>query len=95
MLLAEIGLPPGANVERADLERLKESLGSQFSHYDILPDRLVVYLWPSKNNFLEFSFKFRGRFAINALNTRSILYDYYNPEANIIVAPLRFILDQE
>ncbi len=92
MLLAEIGLPPGANVERADLERLKESLGSQFSHYDILPDRLVVYLWPSKNNSLEFSFKFRGRFAINALNTRSILYDYYNPEANIIVAPLRFVI---
>lgn len=93
MLLAEIGLPPGANVERADLERLKESLGSQFSHYDILPDRLVVYLWPSKNNSLEFSFKFRGRFAINALNTRSILYDYYNPEANIIVASLRFSLE--
>ncbi|MBK7994842.1 MAG: carboxypeptidase regulatory-like domain-containing protein [Blastocatellia bacterium] len=93
MLLAEIGLPPGVSLERADLEKAKKDLNGQFSHYDILPDRLVVYLWPSKNTALDFSFRFSGRFAINALNTRSVLYDYYNPEANVTIAPIRFVIN--
>src|SRR5437588_3487109 len=46
MLLAEIGLPPGADVDRASLDRAVEEAGWGVDQYDVLPDRLIVYLWP-------------------------------------------------
>jgi hypothetical protein len=88
MLLAEIGTPPGADVSRESLEAAIQNDWS-ISRYDILPDRIVLYMW-SKAGGTKFNFKFRPRYRINAQTLASILYDYYNPEARATVAPLRF-----
>jgi hypothetical protein len=88
MLLAEIGTPPGADVSRESLEKAIDSDWS-ISRYDILPDRIVVYMW-SKAGGTSFNFKFRPRYAINAQTPSSIVYDYYNPEAQAVTAPIRF-----
>ena len=88
MLLAEIGLPPGADVDRASLEKAKEE-NWNFSRYDVLPDRLIVYLWAQAGG-AKFDFKFKPRYGINAQTAPSIVYDYYNPEAQATVAPLKF-----
>jgi hypothetical protein len=61
------------------------------SQYDILPDRVVVYLWPQAGG-TKFDFKFRPRFGLNAQSAASTVYDYYNPESRAIVAPTRFIV---
>jgi len=87
MILTEIGLPPGADIDRASLERAKAE--SSFSSFDILPDRIVVYSWMGSAP-LEFSFKFRPRLGLNAQNAPSQIYDYYNEEARAIAAPQRF-----
>ncbi|HEX8173517.1 MAG TPA: MG2 domain-containing protein [Pyrinomonadaceae bacterium] len=91
MMLAEIGLPPGADVDRASLERAMNESGWDVTRYDLLPDRLVVYLWPRAGG-TSFEFKFRPRFGINALTAPSLLYDYYNPEARTTLAPVRFVV---
>lgn len=91
MLLAEIGLPPGADVDRASLERAMKESGWSFNRYDLLPDRLIVYLWPRAGG-TSFEFKFRPRFGLNALTAPSVLYDYYNPEAHTTLAPIRFVV---
>jgi hypothetical protein len=91
MLLAEIGLPPGADVDRASLERAMKESGWSFSQYDILPDRLIVYLWPQAGG-TNFSFKFRPRFGLTAQTAPSVLYDYYNPEARVVRAPTKFTI---
>ncbi len=91
MLLAEVGLPPGADVDRASLDRAVEESGWTFSRYDVMPDRLVVYLWP-QGDAARFRFKFRPRYGLNALTAPSQLYDYYNPEARTVVAPTRFVV---
>ncbi|HEX8335699.1 MAG TPA: MG2 domain-containing protein, partial [Pyrinomonadaceae bacterium] len=91
MLLAEVGLPPGADVDRASLERAMAESGWALSSYDVLPDRLVVYLWP-RGGGTRFQFKFRPRYGLNALTAPSQLYDYYNPEARTVVAPTRFVV---
>jgi len=39
----------------------------------------------------KFSFKFKPRYGINAQTPASIVYDYYNPDAQAMVAPLRFV----
>jgi len=87
MMLAEIGVPPGAEVDRSSLQTALKDW--KISQYDVLPDRIVVYLWPSAGG-VSFDFKFRPRFGLTAKNATSILYDYYNPEATVVVPPSLF-----
>ena len=86
MMIAEIGLPPGVEVDRESLEEAKQN---GVDGYEVQPDRVVFYLWPSAGGS-KFHFIFRPRFGINAMSAPSILYDYYNPEANAAVLPVRF-----
>ncbi|MFL6276964.1 MAG: MG2 domain-containing protein [Blastocatellia bacterium] len=89
MMLAEIGLPPGADVDRASLERAMTESNWEVSQYDVLPDRLIVYLWPRAGG-TRFAFKFKPRYGLKAQTAPSMLYDYYNPEARATLAPSRF-----
>jgi hypothetical protein len=91
MLLAEIGLPPGADVDRASLDRAIEKAGYIVNHYDILPDRIVVYLWP-KAGGTSFQFQFRPRFAMRAKTPGAVVYDYYNPEARSVSPSVKFVV---
>jgi A-macroglobulin complement component/alpha-2-macroglobulin family protein/carboxypeptidase family protein/MG2 domain-containing protein/A-macroglobulin receptor len=86
MMLAEIGLPPGADVDRASLESAVTASGWELNHYEVLPDRVVVYLWPRAGG-TKFHFIFKPRYEMRAYSAPSTLYDYYNPEANVVVAP--------
>jgi hypothetical protein len=80
MMMAEIGLPPAAEVDR-------ESIKTEY--YEILPDRVVFYLWPEARG-TAFSFRFRPRLAIEAKTASSRLYDYYNPELRTETEPAMF-----
>jgi A-macroglobulin complement component/alpha-2-macroglobulin family protein/MG2 domain-containing protein/carboxypeptidase family protein/macroglobulin-like protein/A-macroglobulin receptor len=91
MLLAEIGLPPGADVDRASLDRAVKESGWGVDQYDVLPDRLIVYLWPEAGG-TRFQFKLRPRLGLVAHTAPSVVYDYYNPEARAVVAPIKFIV---
>jgi hypothetical protein len=82
MMLAEIGLPPGSEVDR-------QSLQDSGQQYEVRPDRVVFYVWPSAGG-TKLTFSFKTRYRMNANTSPSILYDYYNPEANATVAPVRF-----
>jgi uncharacterized protein YfaS (alpha-2-macroglobulin family) len=93
MLLAEIGLPPGAEVDRNSLETAAKASGWEINQYDVLPDRVVVYLWPHAGG-AKFSFKFSLRFGLKALTPPSTLYDYYNPEAHATVEPVEFRVEK-
>jgi hypothetical protein len=92
MLLAEVGLPPGAEVDRASLERALKDANSRLDSYDVLPDRLVLYLWPYGGAKARFTFTFTPRYGVRALTAPSQVYDYYNPEARTVVPPTRFVI---
>ena len=89
--MAEIGLPPGADVDRASLDRAVKETGWGVDQYDVLPDRLIVYLWPQAGG-TRFQFKFRPRIGLAAVTAPSAVYDYYNPEARAVVPPTKFIV---
>jgi hypothetical protein len=91
MMIAEIGTPPGADVDRRSLDQMLESSGWSISRYDVLPDRVLVYLWPRAGG-IKFSFTLRPRFGLNALSAPSVLYDYYNPEMSVTLRPVRFTI---
>lgn len=80
MMLAEIGLPPAAEVDRASLESVIEDWSLGVQQYEVLPDRVVLYLWPSAGGS-SFGFYISARTPMNAKSSPSVLYDYYNPEA--------------
>lgn len=89
MILAEIGLPPGADIDRAGLEKAKAE--NRFSSFDVLPDKILIYAW-SQSFPMNFSFKFKPRFGIKAVTAPSLVYDYYNESARTVVAPTEFVV---
>jgi hypothetical protein len=88
MMLAEIGLPPGSEVDRESLETARES--SLIQGYEVQPDRVVFYVWPEASGS-KFEFRFRLRYGMDAMTAPSVLYDYYNPEANATIVPVHFV----
>ncbi|MGJ5817077.1 MG2 domain-containing protein [Paludibaculum fermentans] len=91
MMLAEIGLPPGAEVDRSSLEKLVEDDDSGLQRYEVQPDRVILYLWPLAGG-VSLAFEFSGRLSMQAKAAASSLYDYYNPEALAEVEPARFLV---
>ena len=91
MMVAEIGLPPGAEVNRASLTAIVERHSLGVRQYDVLPDRVVLYLWPQAGG-TRLDFTFKVRYCLRAKASASILYDYYNPEARITVQPASFVI---
>jgi uncharacterized protein YfaS (alpha-2-macroglobulin family) len=91
MMVAEVGLPPGADVDRTSLALAAERSGRELARYDILPDRVILYLWPRAGG-TSVEFEFRPRYGVNAHAPSSRLYDYYNPDARVILLPARFMV---
>lgn len=89
MLLAEIGLPPGADVNRESLAKAVQR-GYGISRYDILPDKVIVYMWAQQAGGTKFDFTFKPRYGIEANTAPSVAYDYYNPESQATLAPVKF-----
>ena len=91
MVLAEVGVPPGAEVDRASLDAAIESAGWHIQSYEVQPDRVVFYVWPRAGG-TNFSFTLKPRFAMSAASAESVLYDYYNPQARASVPPAHFVI---
>jgi len=88
MMLAEVGLPPGADVDRASLGKLLDDWSIE--RYELEPDRIVFYLWSSAAEGEKFTFRFTPRYAIRAKAAPAKLTDYYNPDLNAVLAPQSF-----
>lgn len=89
MATAEIGLPPGAEVDRASL--MGAATPSRFRQFEIRPDRIVFYL-NAGEPVARRTFVFRPRFCMKGKNVGSTAYDYYNPDAMTTVAPVTFVV---
>ena len=90
MLLAEVGLPPGADVNRPSLAKLID--GGEISRYELQPDRIIFYVWSSKADGTQFSFQFTPRYGIRAKSAPSALWDYYNPDLRAVLPPQSYVI---
>ena len=68
MMLAEVGLPPGSEVERESLETARDS--GSIQGYEVQPDRVVFYVWPEASGS-KFEFQFRLRYGMDAMTAPS------------------------
>jgi hypothetical protein len=91
MMIANVGLPPGAEVDRGSLEELVRDRKSGVDSYEVAPDHVTFYVWPRAND-VKFRFVFRPRFAMKARAAESMLYDFYNPDSRVVLAPAVFVV---
>jgi len=92
MVIAEIGLPPGAEVDRGTLANIVDDSNSGVDSFEVAPDRVTFYIWPRGAN-ARFHFVFRPPFAMTARSAQSVLYDYYNPDERVVLAPKTFTVE--
>jgi hypothetical protein len=93
MMIADVGLPPGAEVDRGILEDIVSDRNSGVDSYEIAADHVTFYVWPRAAD-VKFRFLFRTRYAIKARSAQSTLYDFYNPDARVVLPPQTFIVGQ-
>jgi hypothetical protein len=91
MMIAEIGVPPGVDIDREGLQRQISESGWDLSAFDVLPDRVIAYVWPRAGG-TWFSVSFTPRMAIDAVSAPRTLFDYYNPDATVTARPDRFVV---
>jgi hypothetical protein len=93
MLIAEIGLPPGVEVDRGILAGIMSDPKNGVDSFEVMPDRVTFYIWPRAGDS-TFAFVFRPRFAMKARTAQSVLYDYYNPEERVVLVPENFTVSE-
>ncbi|HEY3739906.1 MAG TPA: MG2 domain-containing protein [Bryobacteraceae bacterium] len=93
MMIATVGLPPGAEVDRGMLESLIHDGKSGVDSYEVEPDHVTFYVWPRAAD-VKFRFVFRPRYAMKARTAQSVLYDYYNPDERVVLEPANFVVKQ-
>jgi hypothetical protein len=87
MAIAEIGLPPGADVDRGILEDVVNA-GVGVNSFEVASDHVTFYVWPRASDS-KFTFVFRPRYRMQAQTAASVLYDYYNPEQRVVLPPAK------
>ncbi|MCC7157564.1 MAG: carboxypeptidase regulatory-like domain-containing protein [Bryobacterales bacterium] len=93
MMIATVGLPPGAEVDRGVLETLVRDGTNGVNSYEVEPGHVAFYVWPRAAD-VKFRFVFRPRYALKARAAQSVLYDYYNPDERVVIEPPRFVVGQ-
>jgi CD109 antigen len=91
MMLAEVGLPPGAEVDRSSLDSAVADSSWDLQSYEVQPDRVVFYLWPRADG-TTFSFNLKAWFPMKAQSSESILHDYYNPQTRASLPPAWLVI---
>ena len=46
MVIAEVGLPPGAEVDRGTLANIVDDSSSGVDSFEVAPDHVTFYVWP-------------------------------------------------
>jgi len=73
------------------LEEIVGDAKSGVDSYEVAPDHVTFYVWPRAAD-VKFRFLFRPRFPMKARAAQSALYDYYNPDARVVLAPGSFVV---
>jgi hypothetical protein len=93
MMIADIGLPPGAEVDRGTLQSIVDDSKSGVDSFEVAPGHVTFYVWPRAADS-RFQFVFRPRFAMKARGEQSVLYDYYNPDERVVKEPETFTVSR-
>lgn len=87
MTIVDLGVPPGFQVERSDLEKLVTE--GPISRYEVADRQIILYFEEIQGNAtLTFSYGLRAKFPLKAQTPPSKVYAYYNTEMEATSAPV-------
>ena len=79
MLIVDLGIPPGFQVQTTDLWDLVEH--GKVQRFEMTGRQVVLYIETMKaGETLELSYRMQAQFVIKAKAPKSTVYKYYNPE---------------
>ncbi|HQM50910.1 MAG TPA: MG2 domain-containing protein [Candidatus Hydrogenedentes bacterium] len=92
MIIVDLGIPPGFEVQAADLEKLVENKTIQ--KYEMTGRQIIVYFERiDGNGVIEFQYALRAKFPLRAQTPSSRVYDYYNPENEGTASPQAILVE--
>ena len=86
MVIVDLGIPPGFSVDTGDLQKL---VGTKVEKYNVTARQIILYI--ERINYkkpIEFSYRLKAKFPINAKTTTSKVYKYYEPEVETVAEPV-------
>ena len=86
MVIVDLGVPPGFDVEAGDLAEL---VGDKtIARFNLTGRQIIVYLEQvEQQKPVEFSYRLKAKFPVKAKTPKSTVYEYYNPDVNAEVQP--------
>ncbi|MGI6459512.1 MAG: MG2 domain-containing protein [Candidatus Hydrogenedentales bacterium] len=92
MTIVDLGIPPGFEVQAADLEKLVENKTIQ--KYEMTGRQIIVYFEGiDGNGVIEFQYGLRAKFPLRAQTPSSRVYEYYNPENEGTASPEAIVVE--
>jgi uncharacterized protein YfaS (alpha-2-macroglobulin family) len=91
MVMVDLGIPPGFEVQTGDLD---EWLGSKvFQKYNLTERQIIIYLEQVESGKpIKFTYRLRAKFPIRAMTPQSRVYEYYNPKVEDVSAPVEMLV---
>ena len=91
MVIVDLGIPPGFEVQTGDLDEL---VGSKvFEKYNLTGRQIIVYLEEVEHGKpIEFEYRLRAKFPIRAMTPQSRVYEYYNPDVEDVARPVEMVV---
>jgi len=91
MVVVDLGIPPGFQVDASDLEALVKNKTIQ--KYELTGRQIITYFDKiGPNAAIELSYKLRAKFPLRAQTPQSRAYEYYNPEVNGVAKPVALVV---
>lgn len=86
MIIVDLGVPPGFEVQTSDLEEMVSS--GRIKKYNLSTRQLILYLEEMRpQEILNLSYRLRAKFPIRARSPQSRVYEYYNPGVGSTAPP--------
>ncbi|MCK4323728.1 MAG: hypothetical protein KAW89_04305, partial [Armatimonadetes bacterium] len=87
MIIVDLGIPPGFQVQSGDLAEL---VGSKvIDKYKLTGRQIIVYLEKLEpRQVVKFSYRLKAKFPIKANTPKSTAYEYYNPDNRADAKPI-------
>jgi uncharacterized protein YfaS (alpha-2-macroglobulin family) len=87
MVMVDLGIPPGFEVQQNTLWDLVEM--KKVQRFETTGRQIILYMETVKaGEALEFSYKMQAKFVIKAKTPKSAVYQYYNPEKRAESRPI-------
>jgi hypothetical protein len=90
MVIVDLGIPPGFDVQTPDLNEL---VGREIERYSLTGRQVIIYLDQVEGGHpVEFSYRLKAKFPIRAKTPTSRVYEYYNPEIGSLEQPIEMVV---